>query len=165
MNMSTAPCSIQPSTSDRFTRISDIVTQFTSLVHNVALAERVSPMPLDTTVSARVEHLSDEMLRIVNVATDVEEKLAQVMLLRQYLHVEWTQVESDQLEKMSRTEAHRYMPVGAKVASVIRNHKDLWETLQHANTAVELGKRAVDQLTRLEKAASRAAGILLGPNA
>lgn len=161
--MSTSPdlSSIQPSTTDRFDSIAALVDQFLAFVRNEALTVRLEPMPVDTTIAARVEHLADEMLRIVNITTGLEEHLATIMTLRQFLDIEWTQIESDRLEKFSRTEAHRYMPVGAKVAEVIRANKSLWETLQHANTAVEVGKRAADQLTRLERAASRAAGILV----
>lgn len=143
-------------------RVGDLVTAFTSRVQQ-ALQYRLTPMDPDGTTSHRLEHLTDQMMDLVNVATDIEEHLAQIMVLRQFLDVKWTELEAATLERYSRTEAHRYMPTNAKLARIIEENKALWETLRHATEAVEVGKRAVERLTRMEKAASRAAGILMGP--
>jgi hypothetical protein len=144
-------------------RVSELVASFTKHVREVALTVRLEPMDADGTMRHNVERMADQMIGIANVAVDVEERLAHIMVLRQFLDVEWTKIESSALERFSRTEAHRYMPNGAKVARVIEENKTLWETLRYATEAVEVGKRAVDRLVRLEKAASRAAGIISGP--
>lgn len=143
-------------------RVGSLVTEFTTSVRDVLKETRLEPFDPQTPLAARLEQAMDEMVRMSNIAVEVEYQLSQIMVLQQFLDVEWTKIETKALERFSRTEAHRYMPTGAKLASVIEANRDLWETLRHAREAVEVGKRAVERIERLEKVASRAAGILMG---
>lgn len=147
---------------DMCERVGTLVTSFTEFVRNTALDARLAPFAPDMPLTARLEQATSEMVNMSNLAVETEFQLSQIMVLCQFLDVEWTKIETKALERFSRTEAHRYMPTGAKLASVIEANKELWETLRHAKAAVEVGKRAVERVERLEKVASRAAGILMG---
>lgn len=144
-------------------RVGNLVTEFTTFVREQALTARLQPFTHDMPLSARLDQATEEMMAMANLAVETEHYLSQIMVLCQFLDVQWTQIETKALETYSRTEAHRYMPTGAKLARVIETNRDLWETLRHAREAVEVGKRAVERVERLEKVASRVAGILMGP--
>lgn len=141
-----------------FGRISDILEAVNKLILN-ALDMRIIPLDPSTPSRIQAENLSDAMVHFANVGAELEHGVAQTSIIMQHLQVRWDLIAGPELSKPR----DRWMDKKGMLAKAVAAHERLYGTLERCRVTVEAGKRAVDRISSLQAAASRAAGIFMGP--
>ena len=147
---------------DQIDRIEKNISQFYDVV-KTSLSSRLKMWDEYASTRARAEGLANQMVEIANVATDLEEKLALMLIVQQHIDMTWDSAIAEYMEKSPFATSDRYRSFKETIYAVVGENRDIYELKKRLDACVEAGKRGVDRLQSLHSVASRASGIAYGP--
>lgn len=141
----------------QYDQIVGIVEEFNSRVRK-ALDLRLEPWPAEATSRQRQEMCASALMHFANVATALEDGVAQLAIIYGHLQIQWDAIAAPELAK---PRADQYMPAKGRIANAMLTHHLLYDAMERTRVSVDVGKRAVERVSRLQDAASRAAGLAM----
>lgn len=138
-----------------FERIAESVESFNRFLQDKALAFRLCAIDGNSLSRERKNALESAMIEAANLSIEVEDALHPLMVVRSIVASEWAMVEA---KGLASPQYGKWASDKARIAPLMEQNADVYQTLQELNAAIECGVRAVYRLESLQKAASRTLG-------